>query len=81
MHFCVNEFEVGVNESIFSGNEHQKVYYSYMAVAASGPNTEILQFDWLTSGRALPLLSAQGEGIFVRHKPLCPTKIKSFDNM
>ena len=23
--FCVNEFEVGVNDSIFSGNEQQKV--------------------------------------------------------
>ena len=26
--FCVNEFEVGVNDSIFSGNEQQKVYYT-----------------------------------------------------
>ena len=26
MYFCVNEFEVGVNDSIFSGNEQQKVY-------------------------------------------------------
>ena len=25
MYFCVNEFEVGVNDSIFSGNEQQKV--------------------------------------------------------
>ena len=25
MYFCVNECEVGVNDSIFSGNEHQKV--------------------------------------------------------
>ena len=25
MHFCVNEFEVDVNDSIFSGNEQQKV--------------------------------------------------------
>ena len=23
--FCVNEFEVGINDSIFSGNEQQKV--------------------------------------------------------
>ena len=28
MYFCVDEFEVGVNDSIFSGNEQQKVYYS-----------------------------------------------------
>ena len=25
MYFCDNEFEVGVNDSIFSGNEQQKV--------------------------------------------------------
>ena len=31
MYFCVNEFEVGVNNSIFSGNEQQKVYiYIYI---------------------------------------------------
>ena len=28
MYFCVNGFEVGVNDSIFSGNEQQKVYYN-----------------------------------------------------
>ena len=32
MYFCVNEFEVRVNDSIFSGNEQQKVHYSYFAV-------------------------------------------------
>ena len=26
MYFCINEFEFGVNDSIFSGNEQQKVY-------------------------------------------------------
>ena len=26
MYFCVNGFEVGVNDSIFSVNEQQKVY-------------------------------------------------------
>ena len=25
MYFCVNEFEIDVNDSIFSGNEQQKV--------------------------------------------------------
>ena len=29
MYFSVNEFEVSVNDSIFSGNEQQKVYYNY----------------------------------------------------
>ena len=28
MYFSVNEFEVGVNDSIFSGNEQQNVYMS-----------------------------------------------------
>ena len=28
MCFCVNEFETGVNDSIYSGNEQQKVYYT-----------------------------------------------------
>ena len=27
MYFCVNEFEIGVNDSIFSGNEQRKVEY------------------------------------------------------
>ena len=26
MYFCFNEFEIGVNDSIFSGNEQQKVH-------------------------------------------------------
>ena len=26
MYFCFSEFELGVNDSIFSGNEQQKVY-------------------------------------------------------
>ena len=32
MYFCVNEFEVGVDDSIFSGNEQQKVYMISMTV-------------------------------------------------
>ena len=31
-----------------------------MAVAASGPNTEILQFDWFINGQIFPVLSVQG---------------------
>ena len=27
MHFCINEFEVGISYCIFSGNKQQKVYY------------------------------------------------------
>ena len=26
MSFCVNEFEVDVNDCVFPGNKHQKVY-------------------------------------------------------
>ena len=32
MYFCVNEFEVGVNDSIFSDNEQQKVYYQLIII-------------------------------------------------
>ena len=28
MYFCVNEFDIGVNDSIFSGDEQQKVYFN-----------------------------------------------------
>ena len=31
--FCVNEFGVGVNDSIFSGNEQQKVYDSFIPLS------------------------------------------------
>ena len=27
IYFCLNEFEVGANDRIFSGNEQQEVYY------------------------------------------------------
>ena len=28
MYFCINEFEVGINNCIFSSNKQQKVYLS-----------------------------------------------------
>ena len=36
MYFCLKKFEVGINDSTFSGNEHQKVYYvtDILSVAA-----------------------------------------------
>ena len=37
MYFCVNEFEVGVNDSIFSGNEQQKVYFVTNRLLRSSP--------------------------------------------
>ena len=30
--FGVNEFEVGVNDGILSGNEQQKVYYIHICI-------------------------------------------------
>ena len=32
MYFCVKEFEVGINDSIFSGDEQQNVYILYLLV-------------------------------------------------
>ena len=32
MYFCVNEFEVGVNDSILSGDEQQKMYFEAFTV-------------------------------------------------
>ena len=55
-----------------------KLYY-YMALAASDPNTEILQFDWFISCQIFPVLSAQGGD---SRKPcLCRIKIKIFDKI
>ena len=31
IYFCLNEFEVGVNDSIFSGNEQQKVFIVFIS--------------------------------------------------
>ena len=51
MYFCVNEFEVGVNDSIFSGNEQQKVYYiilikQYKIYSRFIKFTELVDFEW-----------------------------------
>ena len=35
----------------------------YIAAAASGPNMEILQYDWFLSCRIFPVLPAQGGDI------------------
>ena len=47
---------------MYSVNICQQVNNSfyYMAVATSGPNTEILQFDLLISGRIFLILHTQG---------------------
>ena len=48
------------------------------AVAVSGSNTEILQFDWFISGRIFSVLPFQEGNL---KKPfLCRIKIKIFDN-
>ena len=46
-------------------------------MAASGPNTEILQFDWFISGRTVPVLPTQGRG--VKNTLLMSNKINFFD--
>ena len=37
--------------------KHKQHYY--MAVAASGPNTEILQFNWFINNLIIPVLPSQ----------------------
>ena len=50
-----------------------------MAVAASGPNMEIVQFDWFISGRIFPILPSRGGNLI---KPcLCRIRIKIFDKI
>ena len=49
-----------------------------MTVAVSGPNTEILQFDWLISGRIVPVLPAYGG---FKKSCFCRINIVSFDNI
>ena len=36
------------------------IRHYYMALAVSGQNREILQFDWFISGRIFPVLPVQG---------------------
>ena len=48
MHFHVYEFEVGVNDSIFSGNEQQKVHCFMIAIFSRFYDTSFKSFD-LTS--------------------------------
>ena len=50
-----------------------------MAVAPSGPNKEILQFDWFISGRIFLVLPAPGRNL--RKPSLCRIKIKIFDKI
>ena len=38
MYFCVNEFEVCVNDSMFSGNEKQKVYIHVLCLSGEVQN-------------------------------------------
>ena len=45
MYFCVDEFEVGVNDGIFSGNNQQKVYLYSLAL----PNKKTWGLLLLTS--------------------------------
>ena len=49
MYFCDNEFEVGVNDSIFSGNEQQKVYLENNQFA----------WEWLLTVKKFPSVIVQ----------------------
>ena len=51
----------------------------YMFVAASGPNTEILQFDFFISGRLFPVLPAQGG--FKKALPMSNKNEKCWQNV
>ena len=41
MYFCVTEFEVGINDSIFSGNEQQMVYIIGRLQSSMGQTAKI----------------------------------------
>ena len=50
-----------------------------MAVAARGPNTEIMQFDWFISGLVFPILPTLGNEF--KKPSLHRIKIKIFDTL
>ena len=50
-----------------------------MAVTASGPNTEISQFDWFVRGRIFPVLPAQGGDL--KKSCLCRIKMINVDEI
>ena len=52
MYFCINKFEVGINDSMFSGNEQQNVYYGYTKVTAMQPTSNV---SWRTVYKMIPL--------------------------
>ena len=61
---------------IRSGTSHKIKSFVHTAVAASGPNTEILQFYWFISGQIFPVLPNQGD--YLKTQCLCRMKIKIF---
>ena len=40
MYFCANDFEVGVNDRAFSGNEQQRVYWTRGTIQFNLMNSE-----------------------------------------
>ena len=53
MYFCVIEFEVGVNENIFSCNEQQKVYWINYLTLAEELQIPIISCDSVTPNKYL----------------------------
>ena len=54
MYFSDNEFEVGVNNSIFSGNEQQKVWMTYDCLSrVTGSSNDVSKSQFLLWIRSL----------------------------
>ena len=57
MSFCVNEFEVDVNDSIFSGNEQQKVYINQVQPTEHFAAFSFSYKHWIPKGNGKIIVS------------------------
>ena len=55
-------------------------FFYCITVVASGPNAEILQFDWFISGWIFSVLTRSGQVDF-KMPCLCQIKIKNLDKI
>ena len=88
MYFVGVAAKILPQEQRYSPTKSKKIRFAisrlYMAVAASGPNKRILEFDWFISGRIFFVLPAQGRKVkkalpeYKKHECI---KIKIFDNL
>ena len=76
MYFCVNEFEAGVNDNIFSGNEQQKVYISAQIIVkkTSFKRLRVVDLWQYPSNRAVPCLLSDKTSITLPCSVLCPIR-------